>query len=360
MKGHRFFVVAGIAICSPWALVAWDAIHNQIEENENIRGKSEKLVREEAERESEPTGTRYRKSRGVGGNRARDERGTDESFSYLENPAVASRAGTGLHEKSPSFARYSDFLDPTEESMANNAAPFARRNEESNSRYPTGIDSRSGEDDRQTGRDREPLNDLLLGRSERYLSAASGTVLRGAIEARFQSESTDMQWTQSTRQFVADAMKAAELGEDRVKSVECRDTLCRMELEFDGLAEANALRSLADPDRDSRYFFEKSRLTVFAARPGERVFDDPSIEKRASGASGNLSSLPEEKEGEIPEENNDQEGIKEGLAGLAKLNMPLTDTENVGEAADLPTSTPTIPLQKANGVEPSFEETQLP
>lgn len=97
---------------------------------------------------------------------------------------------------------------------------------------------------------------------------AGGDSEQYALDQRFAVERDDRRWTEEANEYLAGALADAKLGDDHIASVDCRTTLCRVELRFASLDEAQKLYELRHPDYEMRYFADGARYTVYVAREG--------------------------------------------------------------------------------------------
>ncbi len=78
--------------------------------------------------------------------------------------------------------------------------------------------------------------------------AASAAALRQHLDASFEEQAADPGWSGAARLSVARTFAALMPPTSTMKSVECRATLCRMEMVYDDLAQVQAFMSRLGPE----------------------------------------------------------------------------------------------------------------
>jgi len=90
-----------------------------------------------------------------------------------------------------------------------------------------------------------------------------------AIASQWESESTAPKWTTQVHGALDKVLQEAELPEEMLHSVDCRTTLCRLELRWTNLADAARFSRVARvPGVDNVVEYTGDGATVFFGRPG--------------------------------------------------------------------------------------------
>jgi hypothetical protein len=95
---------------------------------------------------------------------------------------------------------------------------------------------------------------------------------------RFGREAPDLEWTRAAQASIMSLIDSAELDRDAIVSVDCRATVCRVELRFSDPASMSRLSEVSEPYADV-YALDfapaanPEHLALFAVRPGQRVSD---------------------------------------------------------------------------------------
>jgi hypothetical protein len=143
---------------------------------------------------------------------------------------------------------------------------------------------------------------------------------RAQLDQRWQTEPPDAAWTQATRSYVDTALADAKVPTDRLLSVDCRTTVCRVDLSFASAEEASSLYDLRQPDFELRLFpggKEGRDYTVYVAREGEALPEAAAAMQQAS----NEQSDQGESEAEEPR----PRIAMPGLAVLGPLSDPVVE-----------------------------------
>ena len=98
-------------------------------------------------------------------------------------------------------------------------------------------------------------------------SAAAGTPL-AAEQAQWSSEETDTDWTQNTKKYLTDMLESQNASPSILRTIDCRQTLCRVELEEDDMDALRGVETSLKTDgyRFSYAFGDLSQIIVFVSR----------------------------------------------------------------------------------------------
>ena len=105
----------------------------------------------------------------------------------------------------------------------------------------------------------------------RPAAASAPTEDQVRMEQVWASETENSEWTEATEDYLEDALSDAKIPVDRLRSVDCRDTLCRVKLHFTSQQEALGLYNLRQPDYTLRAFRSGEDYAVFIAREGKEL-----------------------------------------------------------------------------------------
>lgn len=91
------------------------------------------------------------------------------------------------------------------------------------------------------------------------------------LVAAWTSQKTDEVWSNQIEQKADYALAQAKVPSDRLREVDCRQTLCRLEFEFGDRAEALRLYRFRLKDVDAFRVSKGQQVVVFFSRPGQRL-----------------------------------------------------------------------------------------
>jgi hypothetical protein len=103
--------------------------------------------------------------------------------------------------------------------------------------------------------------------------------LESQFRDRWESETDDPEWNTGVEEYLAMAMRDAQVPHEALEEVACRTTLCRLTFRFETAQQAVSLGQLQHPDYEQQFFFDGARYTVFVARPGVAIDREGSHER---------------------------------------------------------------------------------
>jgi hypothetical protein len=140
---------------------------------------------------------------------------------------------------------------------------------------------------------------VLSDSSARAVPAANDPSVplgREELSARWETERSDPSWTAGAREYLNSALKDAHLPADCLQAVDCRASLCKIEVAFPSMTEAMKLNELRDPDSELRAFPTPgvpNAYSVFMARASAPLFPpQPDGEEAAAAAALATSEHP--------------------------------------------------------------------
>jgi hypothetical protein len=167
---------------------------------------------------------------------------------------------------------------------------------------------------------------------------------REDLNARWETERADPAWTAGTREYLSSALQDAHVPADRVQAVDCRASLCKIDVAFQSHEEATKLGDLRDPDSELRAFpvaGVPDAYSVFMARAGAAL---PLPQPNAEGASAAAMPATEPEGVQQPTptaaiivDARDGRLGKVSLGDTAKPTAPPSDTSEGAVAPKAPT-----------------------
>ena len=101
--------------------------------------------------------------------------------------------------------------------------------------------------------------------------AAREAERRRQLDRRWAAHESNPELTDNARAYMGGALEAAHVPADRLKALECRGELCRIQMSFTSDDEGSALYQLRNPDYDLQLFRDAQNVTVFASRANPQV-----------------------------------------------------------------------------------------